>query len=208
VLGIEPKIVEITANPLNLVIANNVRRRHLNKSQLAMVAVKLAFLADRPDLDEHFCAVSLEEAEDLLCVSRAYAQHAQKVLTKAIPEVAALVETGKLPVNKAAKLADATPEQQREAVEIVKSGGKCPTFKPPEEEKVKLPTLKIQLTIDLQKALEHPMDSQERAEALKQLFKEISAEAFGKNNPRKEFLKGIVEECAEYGVVPSVVSDD
>ena len=206
-LGIEPRTVELRIDMLSSIIGNNVRRRNMSKQQLAIVGAKLSILSEeRPELFAQNRAISLEEAGELLGVSRAYVQHANKVCTKAVPRVVALVESGKLPLNKAAQLADATDEQQHEAVNIIKMGGKCPTFKPGEE-RPKLPTLKIQLTLDLQKAMEHPMDSYERAEALTRLFKEISAEAFGKNSPRKEFLKGIVEECAEYGVVPSVVSD-
>jgi ParB-like chromosome segregation protein Spo0J len=203
VLGIKPKIVELSVNPLNLVIANNVHRRHLTKSQLAMVAMKLVILSEkRPELSAQNCAVSQDEAADLLCVSRAYVKQARTVCTKAIPEVAALVESGNLPLNKAAKLAEATPEQQREAVEAVKRGDKFPTFKSESEEKK--PSLKIQLAVWLKSALELPLDSPERSEELTKLFKTLSAEAFGKNTQRKEFLKSIVEECAEYGIDPPI----
>ena len=204
VLGIKPKTVELSINPLNLVIANNIRRRHLTKSQLAMVAMKLAILSEeRPELGLQNCAVTQKEAADLLGVSKTYVDHAQKVCTKAIPEVAALVESGKLPVNTAAKLANATPEQQREAVEAVKSGKKCPAFKP-QEEKEKGSSLKIQLAFWLKSALEMPLDSPERSEELTKFFKTLSAEAFGKNTPRKDFLQNVIAECAEYGIEPPV----
>jgi ParB-like chromosome segregation protein Spo0J len=204
VLGIKPKTVELSINPLNLVIANNVRRRQLTKSQLAMVAMKLAILSEkRPELGLQNCAVSQDEAADLLGVSRAYVRHAQKVCTEAIPEVAALVESGKLPVNTAAKLADATSEQQLEAVEVVKKGGKCHTFKPPGEKKGG-GSLKIHLAVWMKSALDLPLDSQERVDELAKLFKTLSAEAFGKNTPRKEFLKRIIAECAEYGIEPPI----
>ena len=149
----------------------------------------------------------MDDAANLLGVSKRLLQDAYKVLTKALPEVGALVEDGKLPVNRAAKLADATPEQQHEAVNIIKMGGKCPTFKPGEE-KAKLPTLKIQLVVWLKSALEMPVDSQERVEELAKLFKTISAEAFGKNTPRKEFLQRVAEECAEYGIAPPVFASE
>jgi hypothetical protein len=170
--------------------------------------MKLAILSEeRPELGLQNCAVTQDEAAELLGVSRAYVRHAQKVCTGTIPEVAALVESGRLPVNKAAKLADVTPEQQREAVEAVKSGGKCPTFKPPQAED-ESPSLTIQLVVWLKSALELPLDSPERVENLANLFKTISAEAFGKNSPRKDFLKLVVEECAEYGIAPPIYASE
>lgn len=206
-LGIEPRTVELNIDALNLVIANNVRRRNMSKQGLAVVAAKLSILSEeRPELFAQNRAISLEESGELLGVSETYVKQANKVCTKAIPKVVALVESGRLPLSKAAKLADATPEQQREAVEAVKSGKKCPTFKP--EEKEKSPSLKIQLVVWLKSALEMPLDSQERVEELAKLFKTISAEAFGKNTPRKEFLQRMAEECAEYGIAPPVFASE
>lgn len=203
-LSIEPRTKELTIDALSSVIGNNVRRRNMSKQQLSIVAAKLSILSEeRPELFAQNRAISLEEAGELLGVSRAYVQHANKVCSKAIPKVVALVESGRLPLNKAAKLADATVEQQHEAVNIIKMGGKCPTFKPGEEQD-KSPSLKIQLAVWLKSALEMPLDSPERSDALADLFKTLSAEAFGKNAPRKDFLKRIVEECAEYGIDPPV----
>jgi ParB-like chromosome segregation protein Spo0J len=204
VLGIKPKTVELGIHPLKLVVANNVRRRNMSKSQLALVAGKLVILSEeRPELGLQNRAVTLEEAATLIGVSETSVKQAKKVCTKAIPEIVALVEYDRLPVSKAAKLADATPEQQREAVEIIKDGGKCPTFKPQEEEK-KGGSLKIQLAFWLKSALELPLDSPERSEELTKFFKTLSAEAFGKNAPRKGFLQNVIAECAEYGIEPPV----
>jgi hypothetical protein len=198
VLGIEPKTREFSGNnPLDYVISQNLRRRQSSKSQLAMIAVNMANL---PAVPGFHSAISLEDAGELLGVSKRFIQHAHKVHTKAIPEVVALVESGKLPVDKAAKLTDATPEQQRDAVEAVKRGDKCPTFKPQAEEQDKKSSLKIQLVFWLKSAMEMPLNSQERVDALAGLFKEISAEAFGKNSLRKEFMQSIAAECVEYGV--------
>jgi ParB-like chromosome segregation protein Spo0J len=201
-LGIEPKYETYTGNdPIGFVLSKNVHRRHLTPSQTAMLVEKLANLPKgRPDLNAH--AFSQDEVAERLGVSRRLVQFAQKVHTKAIPEVAALVEAGKLSVDKAAALADAAPEEQRDAVAAIESGEKCPAFKPqnPQGKNSKEPSLEEQLFGKLRAALEHPKDSPERSDALIELFKTLSDEAFAKRNPREEFLQGIMAECVEYGV--------
>jgi hypothetical protein len=49
-------------------------------------------------------------------------------------------------------------------------------------------------------ALALPMNSQERSDALLKVFKGVNANGFTKNNVRRDYLKGILKECAEYGV--------
>ena len=201
-LGIEPEYVEYTGNdPVGFVLSKNRFRRHLTQSQLGMLAMKLAGLAKgRPDLNAS--AFTQEEAADRLGVSKRTLQFAQKVHADAIPEVAALVEAGTLTVDKAATLAKATPEQQREAVALVESGEKLPTFKTQDSKgkNSKEPSLEDQLSDLLKAALAHPKDTPERSDALIELFKTLSDEAFAKKNPREEFLQSIMAECVEYGV--------
>ena len=202
-LGIEPKYVEYTGNdPVGFVLSKNVHRRHLTSSQMAMLAVKLAGLSKgRPDLNAQ--ALTQEEAAERLGVSKRILQFAQKVHADAIPEVAALVEAGTLSVDKAATLAKATPDQQLEAVAAVERGEKCPSFKSSNAKSSKEPTLEAQLSEQLKAALALPKDSSERSEALIELFKTLSDEAFAKKNPREEFLHAIMAECVEYGVLPT-----
>jgi ParB-like chromosome segregation protein Spo0J len=170
-----------------------------------MLVKKLADLPKgRPDLNAQ--ALTQEEAADRLGVSERLLQFAKKVHKNAIPEVVALVEDGKLTVDKASALAKATPEEQREAVAAVERGEKCPTFKAQADSKgtaSKEPTLDVQLSDQLKAALGHPKDSPERSGALVELFKTLSDEAFAKKTPREEFLQCIVAECAEYGVLPT-----
>jgi ParB-like chromosome segregation protein Spo0J len=200
--GIEPKYVEYTGDdPVGFVLSKNAHRRHLTPSQSAMLALKLAGLSrGRPDLNAS--AFTQEEAADRLGVSKRTLQFAQKVHADAIPEVAALVEAGTLTVDKAATLAKATHDQQREAVAAVERGEKCPTFKTQDSKgkPSKEPSLEDQLSDQLKAALEHPKDSPERSDALIELFKTLSDEAFAKKNPREEFLQSIMAECVEYGV--------
>jgi ParB-like chromosome segregation protein Spo0J len=207
-VGVEPVYVEYDGDdPLAFVLAKNLHRRHLTTSQRAMSAARLANLPEgRPELTAQN-AVSQEDAAKMLNVSRRSVQDAHKICTKAIPEVAAAVEAGLLSVSAAAKLADATEEQQREAIEMVERGEKCPSYEPessenPEEntEESKPQSLKKQLTDGLKKALEYRTDTTERSDELMDVFKVICDEKIKKNKSRKEFLQGVLAECAEYGV--------
>lgn len=101
---------------LGFVVSLNVNRRHLNDSQRAMVAAKLANLK-RGD-NQHtevaeISATSQTGAAEMLNVSRGSVQHARKVLDNAIPELIEAVESGRVPVSNAAILADAPREVQR-----------------------------------------------------------------------------------------------
>jgi ParB-like chromosome segregation protein Spo0J len=130
-LGINPKTVKYTGDdPLGFVLSKNLHRRHLTTGQRSMIAEKLATLSEgRPKKTVENSTVSTETAAKTLNVSRDSVQQARKVRTKAVPEVAEAVEAGKMPVSVAAKLADAPPEEQREAVAKVKRGEKHPPAK-------------------------------------------------------------------------------
>jgi ParB-like chromosome segregation protein Spo0J len=128
-LKVKPKTVEYTGDdPLAFVLSKNLQRRHLTTSQRAMIAEKLATMRQGERTDREPSAklrkVPQAEAAKQLNVSERSIQEARKVRAKAVPEVAEAVEAGKMPVSAAAKLADAPPEEQREAVAKVKRGEK------------------------------------------------------------------------------------
>jgi len=111
ILGIEPETVEYDGNdPLAFVLSKNLHRRHLNESQRAMVASKLATLPHGTNrytkVDAQICAskMSQPEASAALNVSRRSTQTATKVRSEAIPEVVEQVEGGNMTLNEAAKL--------------------------------------------------------------------------------------------------------
>lgn len=111
------------------VVSLNLHRRHLNESQRAMVAAKIANLAegrprdksDAPLLGEtaQICAVSQEAAADLLNVSRRSVQAARAVKSEGAPELVEAVEQGRVSVSAAA---DVARIPQAEQVEIVAKG--------------------------------------------------------------------------------------
>lgn len=105
--------------PLEHVVSLNLHRRHLNESQRAMVAARLATMVKgRPTENARIQAVSQPEAAKLLSVGRASVQDATSVQRHATPELQRAVESGKVAVSAAAQAAKfMAPEQQRQAVE-------------------------------------------------------------------------------------------
>ena len=115
---------------LAFVISLNLKRRHLNESQRAMVAAKLANLKHgRPSqkmpigtfFDQPAPApeprVSRADAAEMLNVGKRSVARAADVHEHGIPELVEAVERGNVAVSAAADLAKQQPEQQKEAVE-------------------------------------------------------------------------------------------
>ena len=111
-------------DPLGFVLSLNLHRRHLNESQRAMVAARIATLpAHRPSGSVGIPTVMTQpNAAARLNVSRDSVIQARKVIDQATPEIVALVDRGELAVNMAAKLASASPEFQRAVVQTIESG--------------------------------------------------------------------------------------
>lgn len=109
-------------HPVAFVISLNLHRRHLNESQRAMVAAKLAKMERGSNQHTSIEAPSRAEAASLLNVGRASVERAKTVLRDAIPEVIDAVEQGDLAVSAAAKIA-------KEAAEVQANYLKLPTPK-------------------------------------------------------------------------------
>ena len=100
------------------VISVNLRRRHMNESQRAIVAAKLSELSPvgRPATDSD--AITIDEAADRLKVSSRLVQQARKVNRDAIPEVQQAVADGQLTVSDAeTAIKQLTDEEQAKAIE-------------------------------------------------------------------------------------------
>lgn len=102
-------------DPYQWVISRNLHRRHLNESQRANIAAKLANMKEgRPSSDTaQIYAVSQEDAAKMLQVSRSSVQHAKVVLEHGSPELIQAVEQGEVAVSKAAKIAKGTPKEEQ-----------------------------------------------------------------------------------------------
>lgn len=144
-LGVRTEVFTGTdREALAWVISKNLKRRHLNESQRAMVAARLATLklgdnqatraaapigagvadllngvAPAPDVADAEPLVSQTEAASTLNVGRRSVQRAAVVQEKGAPELQQAVETGQIAVSAAADIAALPIEEQRKIVEAV-----------------------------------------------------------------------------------------
>lgn len=101
-------------DPLGYVVSLNLRRRHLDESQRAMVMARIATLPKGVRSDTAIAASVLtqEQASRLLNVSVDSGQRARKVIDEGAPELVAAVERGEVSVSAAAEVASLTKEEQ------------------------------------------------------------------------------------------------
>ncbi len=116
--GIEPRFVEYGGgDPLSFVLSQNLHRRHLDESQRAMIAAKLANMpAHRPADKSANLRTSQSEAAAKLNVSERTVSSAVGVRAYATPELIEAVEQGKIKVSVAEALLGAPKAAQRQAV--------------------------------------------------------------------------------------------
>ena len=119
-LGRQPvSVIYDGEDPLGFVISHNLNRRHLDESQRAMIAARLANMmgVGRPSKDiAPIGAISGSEAADRMSVGRRNVVRAKKVLKEGTPELADAVDTGEIAVSVAAKIAELEPEQQQQVI--------------------------------------------------------------------------------------------
>lgn len=115
---VEPRFTEYTGdNPVAFVVSENIARRHLDESQRAMCAARLATMGEgRPNKTASIDAVSQPRAAEMLNVSRPSVQRAAQVIEHGIPELIQAVDRGDMAVSRAAQIAREPEEAQREAV--------------------------------------------------------------------------------------------
>ena len=88
-------------DPLGFVVSLNLHRRHLDESQRAMVARKLAIMRHGGDRKSDQAAnlqleMSVADAAKLMNVSERSVHHAKKVQSQGIPELVRKVEAGEV----------------------------------------------------------------------------------------------------------------
>ena len=121
------RVVELNGtSPEAYMIRAAALRRHLNESQRALLAARLANIQGRgrPDKNASIEAFSQDAAADALGVGRSSVQRAAAVLDDAAPEVVAEVEAGRLAVSAAAKAAKWPREKQRAFAKKTRKGVK------------------------------------------------------------------------------------
>jgi N6-adenosine-specific RNA methylase IME4 len=122
-LGIAPSYREWNGQGslLEFVLSLNLHRRHLDESQRAMVAARIARMrqGERTDLVEISTRLSQPQAAALVNVSRESVILGRKVLEHGGLELIEAVERGAIAVSTAATLTQLAPEAQREVVKAV-----------------------------------------------------------------------------------------
>ncbi len=117
--GEHPRTIEYLGDdPVGFVVSLNLRRRHLDESQRAIVAAKLANLSDGQTKSGASieAAVSQNDAAQMLNVSRSGVQRARAVIDDGAPELVEAVEHGRVSVSAAADVATLPKLQQAEIV--------------------------------------------------------------------------------------------
>lgn len=120
-LGIDPTIkIFDGSDPLAYVISVNLRRRHLKDGQRALVAARLANMRQgrRMDLGKGAAGeISRSMAAGLLNVHVETMKWARQVENYAAPEMAAMVEAGRVSISAAAKVSRLDQQKQRALVD-------------------------------------------------------------------------------------------
>jgi N6-adenosine-specific RNA methylase IME4 len=109
-------------DPLAFVLDANLHRRHLDESQRAMVAARVATLPRGANQHTAIAACSQGKAGDLLNVSPDSIQRARKVIDDGTPELVAACDQGAIKVSAAAHLSDKDPAYQRAVLAKVREG--------------------------------------------------------------------------------------
>ena len=131
--GVQPRFHHLADDddPLRYVLAKNALRRHLTESQRAVVAHRLSAgsAPGRPRQQDNVAnlpiSFTMQQAADMLRVSKRMVGHAGRVLSVGGPAAPALrqaVEQGTISVSDASRVVDQTVEVQVAALERVVRG--------------------------------------------------------------------------------------
>jgi N6-adenosine-specific RNA methylase IME4 len=113
--NVHPTFTAYTGDdPVGYVISLNLRRRHLDESQRAMVAAKLATL--RHGDNQHSEGLPIGRSSDLLNVGERSVARAREVQEHGAPELVRAVERGEVSVSAAADIATLPKAEQQEIV--------------------------------------------------------------------------------------------
>ncbi|MDQ4119913.1 MAG: ParB N-terminal domain-containing protein [Acidobacteriota bacterium] len=127
--GITPIVVEYAGSAeelVSLAVSLNLRRRHLDESQRAMVAAKLANMrqGERTDISQICERLSQSDAAELLNVSPRSVFAANSVIKNGVMELVEKVEEGELSVSAASKIAEMPKGKQVRMLKRYREEGK------------------------------------------------------------------------------------
>src|SRR5262245_51904964 len=113
--GVEPTFTAYTGDdPVAYVVSLNLRRRHLDESQRAMVAAKLATL--KLGDNQHSEGLPIGRSSELLNVGERTVARAREVQEHGAPELVQAVERGAVSVSAAADVSTLPVQEQQEIV--------------------------------------------------------------------------------------------
>ena len=113
--GVDPTFTAYTGDdPVAYVVSLNLRRRHLDESQRAMVAAKLATL--KLGDNQHSEGLPIGRGSELLNVGARSVARAREVQEHGAPELVRAVERGEVSVSAAADVATLPESEQQEIV--------------------------------------------------------------------------------------------
>jgi hypothetical protein len=121
--GVEPRYIDYEGHdPTPYVVSLNLKRRHLNESQRAMIAATIANMRQgaRTDLapSASLPEVSQAAAAELMNVSERSVRNARTVRDNGLQQVVAAVEQGRISVSAAAQFTRVNePDQQAAIIE-------------------------------------------------------------------------------------------
>jgi hypothetical protein len=132
--GVEPRFEEYTGDdPLGFVVSLNLPRRHLNESQRATIAAKLATMPQGGDRKsekaksvEASPPKTVKEAARLMNVSPRSVHTAKEILREAPPEAVTAIERGERTVTEVAREVKAKKEQDAAPPLLDKTGFPVP----------------------------------------------------------------------------------
>jgi N6-adenosine-specific RNA methylase IME4 len=119
---------EIDGDPLAFVVSKNLKRRHLDESQRAMIAARLATMrqGERTDLQPEPSAnlpkVNQSDAARTLSISERALRHAHHVQDHGAPELIRAVDRGRLSVSAAEKASRLSVDVQRRIAAEAEAG--------------------------------------------------------------------------------------
>ena len=113
--GVAPRFETYTgSDPLGYVVSLNLKRRHLDESQRAMVAAAIATLKRGDNQHSPIGETSQADAAARLNVGKRSVERAADVREHGAPELVRAVEAGKVKVSVAADIATLSKAEQRE----------------------------------------------------------------------------------------------
>lgn len=198
--GVEPRFEDLPedADPLEVLLAANLDRRHLTRSQRAMAAARVATLGPgRPEKGQR-CTFTTEEAAKRFHISARLVKSARAVLARQSPALTGIVERGFVSVSRAAALtaleaeplelvvnavsAAPTAGDRAELIRDALEGAGLESARPGEA-----PNQRMKQSVEVLAA--HVREAAEPTGALEAVFEDLARQAGLRLTPRLEALE-------------------